>query len=244
MKDIELWIGDCLELMKNIPDKSVDMIFADLPFGTTQNKWDSVIDLDLLWKQYKRIRKHKCPIVLFAQTPFDKILGVSNIEELKYEWIWEKQKATGFLNAKIYPLKAHENILVFCDGVHLYNPQKTKGKPYNKGKIKGENGNGTYGFFKEKIRKNDTGDRLPRTVIKFNTATGGHTSRKSFHPTEKPVELCEYMIQTYTNEGMLILDNTMGSGSTGVAAKNLSRKFIGIEKDEKYFDIAVKRINE
>lgn len=241
---MRLWLGDCLELMKNIPDASIDMILADLPFGTTQNKWDSVIDLISLWKEYKRVRKNKCPIVLFAQTPFDKILGVSNIEELKYEWIWEKPKATGFLNAKLYPLKAHENILVFCDGVHLYNPQKTPGKPYDKGKGKAENGNGSYGDFGLHQRKNESGDRLPRTVIRFQTDSGGGNVKKriSYHPTQKPIALLEYMIKTYTNEGMLVLDNTMGSGSTGVACKHTNRMFVGIEKEKKYFDVAIERI--
>lgn len=239
----KLILGDCLEVMKELPDNSVDLILADLPFGTTQNKWDSVIPLEPLWTQYKRVIKHKCPIVLFAQTPFDKVLGVSNLSQLKYEWIWEKQKATGFLNAKIYPLKAHENILVFCDGRHeIYNPQKTQGKPYNKGLIKGENANGSYGFFKEKLRINETGERLPRSVIKFQTASGGLQSKGSNHPTEKPVLLLEYFIKTYTNENMFVLDNVMGSGSTCLAAKNTNRKYIGIEKEQKYYDIAVKRI--
>ncbi len=243
---MRLWLGDSLELMGNIPDNSIDMILADLPFGTTQNKWDIVIPLDQLWEQYKRIRKPKCAIVLFAQTPFDKILGVSNLKELKYEWIWEKPKATGFLNAKLYPLKAHENILVFCDGVHIYNPQKTQGKPYDKGKPKktDDTGNGTYGTFGKHHRKNETGDRLPRTVIRFATASGGGNVKKrtSFHPNQKPVDLLEYMIKTYTNEKMIVLDNTMGSGSTGVACKKTDRSFIGIEKEKQYFDIAVERI--
>ena len=242
LKDIQLMEGDCLELMDNVPDKSVDLILADLPYGTTQNKWDSVIPLDLLWKHYLRIIKNKAPIVLFAQTPFDKVLGVSNLEMLKYEWIWEKQKATGFLNAKIYPLKAHENILVFCNGVHLYNPQKTQGKPFNKGHRKQGNASGTYGTFETYLIENKSGERLPRTVIKFNTASGGYTKRKSYHPTEKPVPLLEYMIKTYTNEGMTVLDNVMGSGSTMVACKHTNRKGIGIEKEKKYFDIAVERV--
>jgi len=236
---------DCLKVMEKIPDESIDCILCDLPYGTTQNKWDSAIDLKLLWKDYERIIKNRGIILLFAQTPFDKILGYSNISLLKYEWIWEKSKATGFLNAKKIPLKAHENILVFYKNTPIYNPQVTKGLPYNKGLIKSQNGHGSYSNFNEKLRKNDSGNRLPRDVVYFKTA---ETEGKTIHPTQKPVGLIEYLIKTYTNENMTILDNCMGSGTTGVACVHLNRKFIGIEwnptegKHDEYFKLAINRI--
>ena len=233
-KDDQFWLmkGDCLERMKEIPDGSVDMVLCDLPYGTTQNKWDSVIDMSLLWANYVRICKG--PVVLTAQTPFDKVLGASNLSMLKYEWIWEKSKATGHLNAKKQPMKAHENILVFYKNSPLYNPQKTKGEPYkgSGGKSKRDN----YGDFAAVREGSSDGSRYPRSVLRFTHET------KPVHPTQKPVDLLEYLIKTYTNEGMVVLDNTMGSGSTGVAAKNLNRKFIGIEMDDKYFEIGKNRI--
>jgi len=237
----KLFQGDCLEVMKNIEDKSVDMILCDLPYGTTQNKWDSVIDLNLLWEQYERIIKDNGAIVLTAQTPFDKVLGASNLKLLKYEWIWEKSKATGFLNAKKFPLKAHENILVFYKKPHTYNPQKIAGNPYNRGFVKAQNGNGSYSNFDAKERVNETGDRLPRTVIYFKTA---EAEGKVIHPTQKPVALFEYLIKTYTNEGDLVLDNCAGSGSTGIACLNTKRDFILIEKEPEYCEVIVKRIKD
>lgn len=241
MKNVKLFYGDCLDVMKRFPDNSIDMILCDLPYGTTKHKWDSVIDLTLLWKQYERIIKKNAAIVLFAQSPFDKVLGVSNLKLLKYEWIWEKSKATGFLNAKKYPLKAHESILVFCKGVHNYFPQFLQGKPYDKGFIKSQTANGTYGFFKAKHRKNESGKRFPRSVIYFKTS---EAEGKVFHPTQKPLELCKYLINTYTKKGQIILDNACGSGTTGIAALSLNRKVILIEKEKEYFDIAKKRILE
>lgn len=229
---MKLYRGDCLEIMKNIPSKSVDMILCDLPYGTTQNKWDSIIQLDALWEQYIRICSGA--IVLTAQPPFDKVLGASNLAMLKYEWIWEKSKATGHLNAKKQPMKAHENILVFYKSQPVYNPQKTEGKPYKGagGKSKLDN----YGDFDSVREGSSDGSRYPRSVLEFRHET------KPVHPTQKPVDLMEYMIKTYTNEGQTVLDNCMGSGTTGVACKNLSRNFIGIELDETYFNIAKQRI--
>lgn len=229
---MQIMKGDCLELMKWIPDGSVDMVLCDLPYGTTQNKWDSVIPLDLLWAQYKRICKGV--IVLTAQTPFDKALGASNLAMLRYEWIWEKSKATGHLNAKRAPMKAHENILVFSESKPLYIPQKTAGDPY-----KGSGGaskNDNYGGFAAVREGSADGSRYPRSVLKFTHET------KPLHPTAKPVALMEYLIRTYTHEGMTVLDNCFGSGTTGVACVNTGRKFIGIEMDDKYFEIAQKRI--
>lgn len=235
--------GDCLEVMKDIPDGSVDMVLCDLPYGTTQNKWDSIIPLAPLWEQYRRVAKVNAAIVLFAQTPFDKVLGASNLKMLKYEWVWEKSKATGFLNAKKCPLKAHENILVFYSKFPTYNPQKTKGKPYDKGLEKAENGHGTYGHFKEKYRKSESGDRLPRTVIYFKTPES-ESSRSTLHPTQKPLALCEYLIKTYTLPGETVLDNACGSGTTCLAARNLGRNYIGIEKELRYVEISRNRLSE
>ena len=231
---LELYNGDCLEIMKNIPDKSIDMILCDLPYGTTSNKWDSVIDLESLWGGYRRIIKDNGAIVLFAQTPFDKVLGNSNLKMLRYEWIWEKHIATGFLNAKKMPMKAHENILVFYKKLPTYNPQFTEGKPYT-----GKSGrpSSNYGIHKDNFITINNGYRYPRDVVKFK-----HDKEK-LHPTQKPVKLLEYLIKTYTNENMLVLDNCMGSGSTGIACLNTNRRFIGIELDENYYNIAKQRID-
>jgi len=233
-KDENIWLmqGDCLERMKEIPDGSVDMILCDLPYGTTQNKWDSVIQLGNLWLEYKRICRGA--IVLTAQTPFDKVLGASNLEMLKYEWIWEKSKATGHLNAKKMPMKAHENILVFYEKLPTYNPQKTAGEPYKPsgGVSKLDN----YGDFAAIREGSLDGTRYPRSVVKFKHEI------KPVHPTQKPVALMEYLLRTYTNEGETILDNCMGSGTTGVACRNTSRRFIGVEMDDNYFNIAKQRI--
>lgn len=244
MSDITLYKGDCLELMKNIPDGSVDMILCDLPFGSTKNPWDVPIDLDKLWNQYKRVIKKNGCIALFAQTPFDKILGASNIEMLKYEWIWEKPMATGMLNCNFAPMKCHENILIFSksaacyvkdsDNAMTYIPQMTEGKPYVATSGKASTNYDAKNC--QSVLTVNEGTRYPRDVIRFN-----HDTDK-FHPTQKPVELLKYLIRTYTNEGDLVLDNCMGSGSTGVACKQTNRNFIGIEIDDKYFDIAQNRI--
>lgn len=237
---IKLLKGDCLEIMKTIEDNSIDMILCDLPYGTTRNKWDSIIPLDLLWKQYNRIIKERGAIVLFAQTPFDKVLGASNLKMLKYEWIWEKDRASGHLNAKKMPMKAHENILVFYKKLPTYNAQKTIGhKPSNvSGKRLKETTN--YGKFEQIISGGQT-DRYPRSVYKCNVVNSQHGI---VHPTQKPVEILEMLIKTYTDEGDMVLDNTMGSGSTLVACINTNRHGIGIELDDNYFEIAQKRIEE
>lgn len=231
--------GDCLTEMNKIQSKSVDMILCDLPYGTTRNKWDSIIPLDKLWEQYNRIIKDNGVIVLTAQTPFDKVLGVSNLKMLRYEWIWEKTSATGHLNAKKMPMKAHENILIFYKKLPTYNPQKTFGherkvsKAVHKINSKdstnyGESVNTTY----------DSTERYPRDVVKFKT----DKQKSALHPTQKPVALMEYLIKTYTNEGDLVLDNCMGSGTTGVACVNTNRNFIGIEIEDNYYKIAKQRI--
>ena len=237
----KLYQGDCLELMNNIEDKSIDMILADLPYQTTNCKWDSQIDLPSLWKQYNRIIKDNGAIVLFAQPPFDKVLGVSNLKMFRYERIWEKTQATGHLNANKMPMKAHENILVFYKKLPTYNPQKTQGhKPAHTGTkyIATQNKTDIYKEVKKEISFGGNTDRYPRDVIVFPS----DKQKCHLHPTQKPVALLEYLIKTYTNEGDLVLDNCMGSGSTGVAALNTNRNFIGIELDENYFNIAKNRI--
>lgn len=235
--------SDCIEAMKSIPDASIDAIITDPPYGTTACKWDSVIDFKLMWEQLNRIIKPNGAIVLFSQSPFDKVLGASNIKSLRYEWIWEKTKATGHLNAKKMPMKAHENILVFYKKLPTYNPQKTTGhKPvnsYTKCIKKGTADGQVYGKTGVVSGGGNT-DRYPRSVQVF----ASDTQKSKLHPTQKPVELMEYLIKTYTNENETVLDFTMGSGSTGVACVNTKRNFIGIELDESYFNIAKSRIEE
>lgn len=240
-ENIKLLQGDCLELMKQIPDRSIDMILCDLPYGTTRCKWDTVIPFEQLWEQYNRIIKDNGAILLFAQTPFDKILGASNLKMLKYEWIWEKTQATGHLNAKKMPMKAHENILVFYKKLPTYNPQMTEGHSpmhsYTK-YISTQNNTELYGRMNREISGGGETVRYPRSVVTF----ASDKQRSCLHPTQKPVKLLEYLIKTYTNEGETVLDNCMGSGSTGVACVNTNRKFIGMELEEKYFKIARSRI--
>ena len=250
--NVNLMLGDCLERMKEIPSGSVDMILADPPYGTTACKWDSVINLDLMWEQLKRIIKPNGAIVLMSQTPYDKVLGASNLKMLKYEWIWNKPSATGHLNAKRMPMKAHENAIVFSEDpaehwnmmlfygkLPVYNPQKTKGHKLKSSNTGKKYNSDCYGAESEKPKYSST-ERYPRSIQTFSSDK--QTCR--LHPTQKPVALMEYLIKTYTNEGETVLDFTMGSGTTGVAAKNLSRSFIGIEMDKGYFDIAKKRIEE
>jgi len=240
----EIWQGDCLELMKSIPDGSIDMILCDLPYGTTACKWDSIIDLDLLWEQYNRIIKDNGAIVLTASQPFTTKLISSNYKMFRYEWIYSKTKGTGFLNANKMPMKQHENILVFYKKLPTYNPIevfvgiKDKRKTFNPAKL---NENNIYNFKNggEKntvYHKKDNGWQMPKSIIHFKN--GG----KMIHPTQKPVALIEYLIKTYTNEGDLVLDNCAGSGTTGVAARNLKRNFILIEKEPEYCDVIRKRL--
>jgi site-specific DNA-methyltransferase (adenine-specific) len=229
---------DCLEGMRDIPDKSIDMILCDLPYGTTQNKWDSIIPLDELWAQYERIIKDNGAIVLTAQTPFDKVLGASNLKLLRYEWIWDKVLGTGHLNAKRAPMKRHENILVFYKRQPTYNPQMVPGEPYDKGTVTKFSSN--YGKQRKVRVKNTSGDRYPTSIIVESNAA----RRGKLHPTQKPVKLFEYLIRTYTNEGEIVLDNCVGSGTTAVAALRSNRKFIGFELEPEYVEIANKRISD
>ena len=240
MANIDLMKGDCLELMKSIPDGSVDLILTDPPYQKTQNSWDSIIPLEPMWEQINRVIKPNGAIVLFGQNTFTFKLGLSNEKMFRYTLTWEKKtKAGGFLNAKRMPLQAHEDILVFYKKLPTYNPQFEEGKPYTKKAV--TNGDGrNYGNFDRvgQVSVNN-GKRYPRSVVKFSNDNHG-----SLHPTQKPVALMEYLIKTYTNENELVLDFTMGSGTTGVACVNTSRNFIGVELDEKYFTIAKSRVED
>lgn len=231
---ITLYNNDCLKILPTLSDHSVDMILADLPFGTTKNQWDHIIPMDQLWEQYKRLLKVGGVVALFGDEPFSSKLRLSNPKWYRYDWYWTKNKATGFLNANRMPLKRVETISIFYPKLPLYNPQKEIGyKPYTSMTgFKTKN----YGKFKNIETVND-GSRYPTNVLTFNKVS------KTIHPTQKPVDLLEYLIKTYTNEGMTVLDNVMGSGSTGVACKNLNRNFIGIEKDPDYFKLAKERLD-
>lgn len=231
---IQLFQGDCLEVMKQMPDKSVDLVLCDLPYGTTQNKWDAVIPFEPLWEQYSRVCKGA--VVLTAAQPFTSALVMSNVRDFKYQWVWVKDRKTNSLNAKIMPMSGHEDICVFGWGKLLYNPQmRAREKPISK-KTGVFTGKG-YGSINSEGYERRTDTICPDTVIY-------HGVERGLHPTQKPVQLMEYLIKTYTNEGMTVLDNCMGSGTTGVACVNTNRNFIGIEKDPGYFEIAKKRIEE
>ncbi|HIP11271.1 MAG TPA: site-specific DNA-methyltransferase [Arcobacter sp.] len=241
--------GDCLEVMSDIPDKSIDMILCDLPYGTTQNKWDSVIPLEKLWYQYHRIIKDNGAIVLTSQGIFTAKLILSNERNFKYKIVWEKSKSTNFLNAKKQPLRKHEDICVFYKKQPLYNPQMREGKAYNKG-VRKDQLTGSYGDFKPTEVKSE-GGRYPIDIVYFKTA---ESEGDVFHPTQKPVELGRYLIKTYTKEGDIILDNTCGSGSFLVSAILENRNFIGIEKNHDvhlfkkkeidYIEVCERRIDE
>lgn len=251
-KNITLWLGDCLEVMKSIPDGSVDMVMADPPYGTTACKWDSIIPLEPMWEQLKRIIIPSGAIVMTATQPFTSILVCSNLEMFKYDWVWNKTRRTDFIRAKLKPMGAHESVLVFSKGtvangskrLMRYNPQglvrvdqvvKNDGWGVGLGR-RGENLGSNNKLHQPTYKQEFSG--YPHTQLNFQS------ENKIVHPTQKPVALMEYLIKTYTNEGETVLDFTMGSGTTGVACVNTNRRFIGIEKDEKYFEIASNRINE
>jgi DNA modification methylase len=237
MKDCSLFHADCFDVLPTLADSSVDLILADLPYGTTNCKWDTVLPLDKLWDQYNRVCSG--PVVLFAQTPFDKVLGVSNITNLRYEWIWEKTSATGHLNAKRAPMKAHENILVFYRKQPTYSPIKTYNHKRKTAKKTGDP-SPIYGAQNLEGVSYDSTERYPRSVLKFPS----DKQTSNLHPTQKPLALCNYLIRTYSNVGETVLDNCMGSGTTGVAALQCGRRFIGVEMSKPYFDIAQDRIKE
>ena len=243
--NIQLYQGDCLEVMKNIPDKSVDLVLADPPYGTTACSWDSVIPLELMWEQLKRITKPNSAIVLFGGQPFTSILITSNLKHFKYCWVWDKVKSTNMLNASHQPLRRHEDIVVFYSAKPTYNPQKTLNprgveKRSMYAYSRDNHGGDTVG----KINKGGVSSAyeadklLPTSIQVFSK------DHKPVHPTQKPVALMEYLIKTYSNEGTTVLDFTMGSGTTGVACVNTNRNFIGIEMDEGYFKIAQERIEK
>jgi len=239
----EILHGDCLELMASIPDKSIDMILCDLPYGTTACKWDVVIPLESLWEQYKRIMKADCAIALFGTGLFAYKLALSNEKMYKYEIIWSKSKSGSSFTAKYRPVAKHENILIFGKGKIKYNPQLLKGEPYYR-KRKANNGNKPnnhqLGVVSESETIND-GFRYPSTVQFFQQKW---RRQDQLHPTQKPVSLFEYLIRTYTNEGDIVLDNCSGSGTTAIAAINTNRNYICMEKDQKYYDLSIKRVED
>lgn len=242
MNAYELHLGDCLQVMNTIPDASVDLILCDLPYGTTACKWDSVIPFEPLWEQYSRVIKDNGAIVLTASQPFTSSLVLSNPNMFRYSLVWDKvNKYTGYANANKMPLRRHEDILVFYKKLPTFNKQYRDGKAY-KSKVTGGAGEhmGRTGLPDVRSTVND-GRHNPCSIIDIK---GDNKKEAGLHPTQKPIALMEYLIRTYTNEGELVLDNTMGSGTTGVAALNTGRRFIGIEQDQSYFDIAKKRIEE
>ena len=229
--------ADCFDVFPFIEDKSIDAIICDLPYGTTRAKWDSILDLDLLWEQYERIIKPNGVIVLFGSQPFTTTLINSNIKDFKYSLVWDKKMKVGMMNCKRMPLRQHEDIVVFYKKQPTYNPQMTKGKMRNK-KIAPTKDFEVYGQITPIDNFND--EYYPSSILEFTNAN----QKAKSHTTQKSLDLMEYLVKTYTNESDTVLDNTMGSGTTGVACKQLNRSFVGIEMDDKYFDIASKRINE
>jgi hypothetical protein len=244
MSNVTLYHGDCLEQLGKVADGSVDLILSDPPFGTTACKWDTIIPFEPLWKHYKRVLKKGGAVLLSAAQPFTSVLVMSNPEWFRYELIFEKTRAIGFLYAKQRPLACHENVIVFAEGWTTYNPQMTPGKPFSRGYCKGFDVEVLHNGSKVKAQKrkdNETGDRLPRSVMTFSNADA---EGKPIHPTQKSVAMMTYLTNTYSNPGETVLDNCFGSGSTGVACVYAKRKFIGIEKDSEYFQKGSARITE
>lgn len=236
-------VGDCFDLMAKLPDASVDMVLADLPYGTTRNKWDSVLPLDRLWAEYWRVCKPNAAVVLTAAQPFTSALVMSQMRHFKYDWIWQKSHSTGHLNANRMPMREHESVLIFARKRTAYNPQKQqkeagKIRPFNKG---AQTSTDCYGVNNPNAQRTDAEDvAFPKSIQKFNNAKAEGTG--GIHPTQKPVALFEYLIRTYTNEGDTVLDNTAGSGTTAIAAERAGRKWICIERDEEYAAKAMERI--
>jgi site-specific DNA-methyltransferase (adenine-specific) len=229
--------------MKTLPDDSIDAIITDPPYGTTNCKWDAVIAFDLMWNELNRIVKNNGVIALFGSQPFSSLLITSNLKMYKHDWVWKKTMPKGHLNSKKYPMKIYEMIHIFSKTTPKYNPQMWESKPMNTVYKSGGNGkDSTYNFMNTINQKNiNRTSRFPQDVIEFTELTGN--SKQRVHPTQKPVELMEYLVKTYTNANETVLDFTMGSGTTGVACKNLNRNFVGIELDKDYFEIATARIN-
>ena len=238
VNNVQLFKGDCLEIMKEIPNKSVDMILCDLPYGTTKCKWDVVIPFDLLWEQYKRIIKKDKAIVLFGSEPFASCLRMSNIKDYKYDWYWDKIRGVGHLNAKRQPMKSVETISVFNEK-NNYFPQMRERERSRKSSNK--NSQKIFGKSRDNYVGGVLDKKYPVSLIQFSKSS---SKDMKYHSSQKPIGLLEYLIKTYTNENEIVLDNCMGSGSTGIACINTNRKFIGIEKEEEYFEIAKKRIEE
>ena len=234
----QVFLGDCLELYKNLEPKSIDLILTDLPYGTTACKWDTVIPFDKLWEMVNYLLKPNGAFITTASQPFTSALVMSNPKMFKYEWIWDKCNPTNFASANKQPMKYHENILVFSEKQTIYNPIKWEGKKNHKQGNSKENFAETRGNIK-RVEDDLSGMKFPKSIIQFEK----HSSQCGLHPTQKPIALFEYLLKTYSNENMTIFDPCMGSGTTGVACKNLNRNFIGIEKDENYFKIAEQRIN-
>lgn len=235
---IDLRLGDCLELMKGIREKSIDMVLCDLPFGVSVCDWDIMLPMDKMWDEYKRVIKDNGAIVLFGTEPFASFLRTSNLSMYKYDWIWDKKNHSSPLLAKKQPLRVFEKILVFYKKQPTYNPQMKQGKPYKRDYGYDKHENSINGQKMIDIN-NESGLRYPTNIIEFPMS---RNNQERLHPCQKPVALLEYLIKTYTNEGETVLDNCMGSGSTGVACVNTKRNFIGIELDEKYFNIAKERV--
>jgi len=237
----EILLGDCLELMKDIPNGSIDMILCDLPYGTTACKWDAIIPIEQMWKEYKRIIKTDGVIALTASQPFTSILVSSNIKMFRHEWVWQKDKSGNFMNLKFEPAKVHESVLIFGNKKGTYNPimeqRDEKNKRKNKPRLNTSNIIHTQEFYTENsVGNNDL--KYPTSVKYYNSV------RNNDHPTQKPLELFEYLIKTYTNENDLVLDNTAGSGTTAIACLNTNRQFIVMEKEQKYYDIILKRVGD
>ena len=238
---IHLYLGDCLEVMKSLPERSIHMVLCDLPYGLTENKWDSVIPFDQLWASYDRLCVENAVIALFASQPFSSALVMSNPRMFRHEWIWIKNRGSNFANTVREPMKEHDHILIFSKGKWTYNKQMQArtGGGLDRVKYTFQNQRASSENYRNFTRPNrDQGElRVPSSWQKFNVEVG-------LHPTQKPVPLCEYLIKTYTNEGDCVLDNCMGSGTTGVACKVLNRHFVGIEKEQKYYDLAKERIEK
>ena len=239
MQEIRLINGEAIDEMSLIGDNSIDAVIVDPPYGTTRCKWDSIIDLEQMWRQLNRIGKINCPFVFTATQPFTSALVMSNPKNFRYTWVWDKVKGTGFLNAKKMPMRNHEDIVVFYRKLPTYNPQKTTGHKLKESFRAKHLQTEVYGKMKNDYKYSST-ERYPRSVQVFST----DTQSSSFHPTQKPLALMEYLVKTYTNEGDRVLDFAMGSGTTGLACRNLKRSFIGIDKEREYFDIAKERITD
>lgn len=235
----EFHLGDCFEVMRGLPDSSIDMVLCDLPYGTTRNKWDSVLPLEALWREYWRVCKPKAVVVLTAVQPFTSALVMSQPRNFRHDWVWEKNKATGHLNSQRQPLRAHEDVLVFARAACSYFPQMTEGhRPANR--VPRNGGSTNYGAQSAGRAYGGQTTRYPRSVQKFAIINNDHPDK--WHPTQKPAELFEYLIRTYSTKGMTVLDNTAGSGTTAVAAIEAERGWVCIEQDQEYFEAAVGRV--